>query len=199
MIIERKRRARDREASLAPPYEGQVNPMPLSAEDVSRAALGEAAGLLDQCVAKIVHCVGQLSDEQVWWRPAESMNSIGNLILHLCGNLRQWMVSGIGGAADIRKRPAEFAERGPIPKAELLANLERVVADTKQALKQTSAEDMARTHVIQGFTVTGWAALFHTVPHFNGHTQEIIAYTRMQLGERYKFHWQPASAAEGRE
>ena len=94
--------------------------MSLTADDVAHSVLNEASNLLDRCVIKIAHCLDQLSEEQVWWRPADSMNSIGNLILHLCGNMRQWMVAGIGGAADIRQRSAEFAERGPIPKAELL-------------------------------------------------------------------------------
>jgi hypothetical protein len=67
------------------------------------------------------------------------MNSIGNLILHLCGNMRQWMVSGIGGAADIRQRSAEFAERGPIPKAELLSRLKQVIAETKEAFQRNES------------------------------------------------------------
>ena len=171
--------------------------MPLTADDVSRTALEEAGRLLDECTAKIIHCVDQLTDEQIWWRPAESMNSIGNLILHLCGNLRQWMISGIGGAADTRKRPAEFAERGPIPKAVLLSQLKQVIAEVKGVFARTNAADMQRERRIQGFTVTGWGALFHTVPHFNGHTQEIVSFTRMQLGKSYKFYWQPSTAEQG--
>jgi len=167
--------------------------MPLTADAVSQAVLAEAAALLDQCVTKIAHCLDQLSEEQVWWRPEKSMNSIGNLILHLCGNMRQWMVSGIGGAADIRQRSAEFAERGPIPKAELLSRLKQVIAETKAAFQRTGAADMARERVIQGYTVSGWGAIFHTIPHFNGHTQEIISFTRMQLGDAYKFYWKPAT------
>jgi len=167
--------------------------MPLTADDVTHSVLNEAGNLLDRCVIKIAHCLDQLSEEQVWWRPGDSMNSIGNLILHLCGNMRQWMVAGIGGAADIRQRSAEFAERGPIPKAELLTRLKKVVAETKEAFERTHPADIARERMIQGETVTGWRAIFQTVPHFNGHTQEIISFTRMQLGNAYKFHWTPAT------
>jgi hypothetical protein len=167
--------------------------MSLTADDVSRDVLNEAGSILDRCVIKIAHCLDQLSEEQVWWRPTDSMNSIGNLILHLCGNMRQWMVAGIGGAADIRQRSAEFAERGPIPKAELLTRLKKVVDETKAAFARTNPRDMAREREIQGQTVTGWRAVFQTVPHFNGHTQEIISFTRMQLGDAYKFHWTPAT------
>jgi uncharacterized damage-inducible protein DinB len=171
--------------------------MPLTAEDVSHNVLEEAGRLLDDCLAKIAHCLEQLSEDQVWWRPAESMNSIGNLVLHLTGNVRQWLVSGIGGAVDTRHRPAEFAERGPVPKATLLQGLRQVVDESKAAFRRTTASDMQRQRRIQGFDVTGWEALFHSVPHFNGHTQEIIGITRMQLGGGYKFHWKPATPEQG--
>jgi hypothetical protein len=161
--------------------------MPTTADDVTSAALHEASRVLNQCVLKIGHCLEQLSEEQVWWRPHESMNSIGNLILHLTGNVRQWMVSGIGGHPDVRIRSAEFAERGPIPKAKLLAGLQAVVSETADAFRRATAADMLQPRVIQGYPVTGWGALFDCVPHFNGHTQEIICTTRMQLKERYRF------------
>jgi hypothetical protein len=168
-----------------------------TAEDVTRAALHEAGTELNACLTKIGHCLDQLTEEQVWWRPEESMNSIGNLILHLTGNVRQWMVSGLGGSADVRCRSAEFAERGPVPKAQLLAGLERVVAETVDVLARQTAAHMMTERRIQGFMVTGWAAVFHCVPHFKGHTQEIISYTRMQLRDAYRFHWQPQTLQQG--
>jgi uncharacterized damage-inducible protein DinB len=171
--------------------------MPPTADDVTRAVLEEAGIELDECITKIRHCLGQLTDEQVWWRPTESMNSIGNLILHLTGNVRQWMVSGLGGEADHRDRPAEFAQRDPIPKAMLIAPLEQVVRETKEVFSRLGSEQMLAERTIQGFKVTGWNALFHCVPHFKGHTQEIISFTRMQLQDRYRFHWQPENAAQG--
>jgi Protein of unknown function (DUF1572) len=169
----------------------------LTAEDVSRSALEEANKLLGECTAKIGHCVNQLSDEQIWWRPAASLNSIGNLMLHLCGNLEQWIVSGIGGAADTRRRPAEFAERGPMPKSVLVDKLTRVVAAAQQTLARSNPAELARERTIQGFTTTGWGAIFHSVPHFNGHAQEVVCYTRMQLGDAYKFYWQPQTPEQG--
>jgi Protein of unknown function (DUF1572) len=171
--------------------------MSLTAEDVTRSALDEANRLLDECAARIAHCVNQLSDGQVWWRPAKSMNSIGNLILHLSGNLQQWIVSGIGGVADVRRRPAEFAERGPIPGSVLLDKLTQVVGAAKQTLSTVGPGELQRQRTIQGFTVTGWAAVLHSIPHFNGHTQEIISLTRMQLGDEYKFYWQPQTPEQG--
>jgi len=176
-----------------------VTSMPTTptADDITRAVLAEANAVFDQCQTKIEHCLAQLTDEQVWWRPHESLNSIGNLVLHLSGNVRQWIVSGIGEAPDVRRRPAEFSEQGPIPKATVLHQLATVVAEAKSVLDRATTEGMLTERRIQGFNVTGWGALFHTLPHFNGHTQEIICLTRTQLGDRYRFHWQPASPEQG--
>jgi hypothetical protein len=119
------------------------------------------------------------------------------LILHLCGNVRQWIVAGLGGAADGRDRPAEFSERGPIPKDELLRRLAAVVDEARAVLARQTARQLLETRRIQGFAVTGLKAIFDSVPHFRGHTQEIISMTRMQLGDAYKFGWAPTTPEQG--
>src|SRR5436853_7764032 len=101
----------------------------MNGDDLARAVAAEAAQELKNALARIKHCVKQLSDEQIWWRDTPAMNSIGNLILHLCGNVRQWIIAGLGDATDTRNRHAEFAERGPIPRAELMVQVEQVVDD----------------------------------------------------------------------
>src|SRR5437870_5090158 len=106
----------------------------INADKLAAAVGAEAANEMTSALGKIKHCLGQLSDEQVWRRSQPSLNSIGNLILHLCGNLRQWVVAGVGSASDVRNRPAEFAERGPIPKEELMRSLETVVEEAKHIL-----------------------------------------------------------------
>jgi hypothetical protein len=162
------------------------------------AAVGKAAGQeLSEALGRITHCLNQLTDEQVWSRPSPPMNSIGNLLLHLRGNLRQWLVSGLGGAKDVRERPKEFAERGPIPKEELLRLLREVVSDAQKALATVSPDELLRPRRIQGFNVTGIEAIFSSVPHFRGHTQEIIHMTRNLLGDTYRFAWTPATPEEG--
>jgi hypothetical protein len=160
--------------------------------------INETCHALDQAVLRIEHCTEQLTEEQVWWRPNEDMNSIGNLVLHLTGNVRQWIVAGLGGQADVRNRPAEFSERGPMAKAELLERLKSVVAEGKEVLARATAEDLLSKRRIQGFDKTGWGAIFDCLPHFKGHTQEIICLTRMQLGSPYRMYWQPQTADQGR-
>jgi hypothetical protein len=169
----------------------------MTADELATAVGTEAANELTSALAKITHCLAQLADEQVWWRARPALNSIGNLVLHLCGNLRQWIVAGLGEAADLRDRPAEFAERGPIPKGELLRRLETGVREAKEVLSRLTPRQLGQARRIQGFEVTGLAAIFDSVPHFRGHTQEIVSLTRMQLGDAYKFAWTPATAEEG--
>jgi hypothetical protein len=142
---------------------------------------------LDEGMAKIEHCLGQLTDADVWHRPSEPMNSIGNLLLHLCGNVRQWIVSGVGGSPDTRARPAEFAERGPIAKDELLRRLREAVVAAGDALRRSSADELLRPRHVQHGEVTGVRAIVGSVSHFVGHVQEIVHMTRRLLGERYRF------------
>ncbi len=169
----------------------------MTADELAAAVGAAAAHEMDSARKRIQHCLGQLTDEQVWCRSQPSLNSVGNLILHLCGNLRQWIVAGVGGAPDVRNRPAEFAERGPIPKDELLCRLEAVVEEARRVLAGVDARQLAEVRRIQGFDVTGLAAIFDSIPHFRGHTQEIVHMTRRQLGDAYQFAWTPTTPEQG--
>jgi hypothetical protein len=169
----------------------------MTADELATVVGDAAAHELESALNRIRHCVNQLNDEQVWRRSQPSLNSTGNLILHLCGNLRQWIVAGLGGVADHRNRPAEFSERGPIPKDELLARLEAIVEEAKRILTGADARQLAGVRRIQGFDVTGAVAIFDSVPHFRGHTQEIVHMTRLQLGDAYRFAWTPTTPEQG--
>jgi hypothetical protein len=165
--------------------------MSASAQDVSQAVLTGARESLAKGMKKIHHCLNQLTDEQLWWRPRAEMNSIANLMLHLAGNLRQWIVAGVGGAPDVRDRPGEFADRSGEPKAAVLEKLAGVVRECEEVLARLDADQLLSRRRIQGFDVTVMKAIFDVVPHFQGHVQEIIHMTREQLGEAYKFDFVP--------
>ena len=169
----------------------------MTADELAAVVGSAAAHELDAALTRIKHCLGQLTDEQVWMRSEPGLNSIGNLILHLSGNLRQWIVAGVGGFPDTRNRPAEFAERGSIPKEELIRRLEGAVEEAKRVLAGVDAQHIVTPRRIQGFDVTGAAAIFDSVPHFRGHTQEIVHMTRLQLGDSYQFAWTPTTPEEG--
>lgn len=143
--------------------------------------------LLQQYLPWLRACLDKLSEEEIWWRPNEKSNSAGNLILHLCGNVRQWIIHGVGGAPDARNRPAEFSERRPIPKAGLLAQLEATLAEADLVLQQVKADDLLQPRVIQGFDQTVLSAIFHVVEHFSYHTGQMIYLTKMRTGEDLKF------------
>jgi hypothetical protein len=159
--------------------------------DAAGLFLAAARQSLAEGLRKVEHCVRQLNEEHVWWRPQPGMNSVANLMLHLSGNLRQWIVSGIGGARDIRNRPAEFADRLELPKMNILSMLRSTVREADEVMEKLDATRLKEPRRIQGFDTSVTAAIFDTVAHFRGHTQEIIHMTREMLGDKYKFDFIP--------
>jgi uncharacterized damage-inducible protein DinB len=143
--------------------------------------------LEEQYGPRITRCLELLSEEDIWWRPHSTSNSVGNLVLHLSGNVRQWIISGLGGAPDVRERDQEFAELGPIPRPALVARLEETVAEAGGVLGRLTARDLERERVIQGFRVTGFKAIFHIAEHFAYHAGQIILITKLRRGEDLGF------------
>ncbi|HEX8774359.1 MAG TPA: DinB family protein [Pyrinomonadaceae bacterium] len=137
---------------------------------------------------KIERCLEELTDTDVWWRAAEESNSIGNLILHLAGNARQWIVSGVGGAKDLRVRQREFDEREMMPRSELLALLRRTLAEVDDVLARLDGSLLMERRRIQGHDVTVLEAIFHVVEHFSMHTGQIILLTKMLTKKDLRFY-----------
>jgi uncharacterized damage-inducible protein DinB len=135
----------------------------------------------------IVKSLQQLSEEEIWWRPNPPSNSAGNLVLHLCGNVRQWIVSHLGGAEFERKRDLEFSEKGPIPRNKLVAQLRRTVRDACRVLARLSDDSLAQKHTIQGLHVNGLEAVYHVVEHFSYHTGQIIYITKLKRAQDLRF------------
>jgi Protein of unknown function (DUF1572) len=162
-----------------------------SNDEIGSAFIDAARNNLAESMSKIEHCVGQLSDEQIWWRPRAEMNSIANLMLHLSGNVRQWIVAGVGRKADIRNRPKEFSDKSGRTKAEILGILKAVVGQADATLESLKSAQLTDARRIQGYDTTVLKAIFDCLPHFRGHAQEIIHMTREQLGDRYQFDFVP--------
>ena len=136
---------------------------------------------------RILRCLKELSLQQIWWRPNEASNSVGNLVLHLEGNVRQWIISGLGGAPDNRQRDQEFSERRPMQRQALATHLQKTVVEACRVLHGLSAEDLARVHTTQKYQVTGLEAAFHVAEHFSHHAGQIILLTKMLTGSDLKF------------
>lgn len=148
---------------------------------------------LEQCCGRIEVCVAKLTPEQVWGRGGEHQNAIGNLLLHLAGNVRQWILSGIGGAPDTRVRDEEFAARRGIDPADLVERLKATVKEAEEVIRGLSAEQLMERMVVQGYDVTKLEAIFHVVEHFTGHTFQIIFATKLLTGEDMGFYAHLAS------
>jgi uncharacterized damage-inducible protein DinB len=144
--------------------------------------------LLEDYLPKIRACLELLSEEDVWWRGPETNNSVGNLLLHLSGNVRQWIVSSIGGEKDRRNRPAEFAARGSSTKQALLQQLEETLHEAGETLARFDVSRLTERRTIQGMDVTCLEAIFHVVEHFSGHTGQIIYITKLRTGKDLKFY-----------
>jgi uncharacterized damage-inducible protein DinB len=149
-------------------------------ETVSAAFIAEARRLLKtEYLPKLERCLEQLSDEQIWWRPNDSSNSIGNLLLHLSGNARQWIVCSLGGKADERIRDAEFQERSVLPREQLLSQLRETIADVDSVLGSFDSALLLNKYPIQGTESTALDAILHVTEHFSMHTGQIILLTKM--------------------
>lgn len=148
--------------------------------EISQAFIASARGYFAQdYLPKIERCLELLTDEQIWWRANPQSNSIGNLLLHLSGNVRQWIVCSLGGAPDARDRDSEFAQRGIIPRDELLARLRQTLNEADATLGEFDPDKLLERHVIQGLDVTALDAIFHVVEHFSMHTGQIIMMAKM--------------------
>lgn len=154
--------------------------------------------LREEFLPRIRAAVERLTDDQVWWRPNEASNSIGNLMLHLSGNVTQWIVGGVGGQPVTRDRQREFDERTPIPRSELLAALSRAVESAVRILDELDPAVLAERRVIQGMDVTVMHAVYHVVEHFSMHTGQILMLTKMLTAEDLKLYDFPGGVARKR-
>lgn len=150
--------------------------------DVSRRTL------LEEYWPRMRGCVESLSDDQVWWRPNEASNSIGNLLLHLNGNVRQWLVTSFTGVDDARDRPAEFAERAIVSTAALVRQLDATLQEASVVLARLTSSDLLRTLHIQGYDVSGLHAVYHVVEHFGMHYGQVLYVTKLLRAESLGFY-----------
>jgi uncharacterized damage-inducible protein DinB len=137
------------------------------------------ASFAEDYLPKIERCLELLTDDQIWWRANPQSNSIGNLLLHLSGNVRQWIVCSLGGALDERNRDSEFSERRIFPRDELLARLRQTLTEADHTLAKFDPDQLLGMRVIQGLDVTALEAIFHVVEHFSMHTGQIIMMAKM--------------------
>lgn len=137
---------------------------------------------------KLRHCVNVLPREAVWSRPNKSSNSIGNLLLHLTGNVTEWILGGVGGKPIKRHRASEFAQTDGADAGTLLDNLGAVLRDADTVLAGLTEQDLERSIVIQKRDTTILGAIYHVVEHFAMHTGQIVLMTKIQAPGKIQFY-----------
>jgi uncharacterized damage-inducible protein DinB len=137
---------------------------------------------------RIAKCLAELNEDEVWQRPNESSNSIGNLILHLCGNITQYIISSIGGEADNRVRDEEFVATSGYTKAELLNKLETTVSKAVAVIKNCDNESLLKVRSVQGFTYSGIGNIIHVTEHYSYHTGQIALLTKIMKNKDLGFY-----------
>jgi uncharacterized damage-inducible protein DinB len=155
--------------------------------------------LKDEYWPRICCCIDSLTEEQIWWRPNDASNSIGNLLLHLNGNVRQWILAPLGGIGNTRDRDAEFTQRRQLSTAALRSALDQTLKDADQILSGLKTADLLKTYTIQRYeSITALAAIYHVVEHFSMHCGQILYVTKLLSGTDLGFYrqlsgWGPVS------
>ncbi len=134
---------------------------------------------IDENTSKIKACMKQLDEKDIWFRHNEHVNSVGNIILHLCGNIRQWIISSLGGAPDIRERDFEFSTMGGFTKEELTSKWQDTMQEAVTVITDTSPENLLRRRVVQGTAHSGIGIIIHVTEHYSYHTGQIIFLTKL--------------------
>jgi len=162
--------------------------------NLDRLFLDCSATRLLQLTSRIETCLASLDERQVWMRGGDNQNAVGNLVLHLRGNVRQWIVSGVGGRPDVRDRDSEFAAREGLAPDELARRLHETVEEAAAVLGGVTAERLAQRVVIQQYENSALEAIYHVVEHFSMHAGQIIFATKMSTGRDLGFysHLNPA-------
>jgi len=141
--------------------------------------IGQAIHWIDENTQKLATCVQELNDSEIWKRPNLHSNSVGNIILHLCGNMRQYAISSLGNSKDVRERDKEFSADGGYSGAELFKKLTDTVEQAKKIIQSTTEEELLRERKVQGYTHSGIGIILHVTEHYSYHTGQIIFWTKL--------------------
>ena len=137
---------------------------------------------------RIRQCINELSEDEVWQRPNDASNSVGNLVLHLCGNITQYAIASLGNRPDQRDRDAEFAAEGGFSKTELMEKLARTVAEAVATIRAAGRDEMLRVRTVQGFRMSGIGIAVHVCEHYSYHSGQIAFWTKLLKNKDLGFY-----------
>ena len=143
---------------------------------------------MDESLRMIEISLSKVSEVQVWQKPNASLNSIGNLILHLCGNMTQYGIASLQETEDTRQRDLEFSTEGGLTKEELLEKLKDTVNEVKATFHSVSMKRLLALKQVQGFNFSGIGNIIHAVEHFSYHTGQIAFWVKQLNNEQLGFY-----------
>ena len=164
---------------------------------IGDAFIEESKNCVNTVRGRINHCLDQLGDEDIWWAPDKGGNCIGVIVQHLLGNLRQWIISGVGGATDVRDRPREFRVGEKSPKAALQRQLNEILDAVIETYSSLPAAQLLEMRRIQGYDESVLGAIYGTMTHLELHAGQIVWITRMRRGGAYEEWCKPATKEQG--
>ena len=141
--------------------------------------IAQAIHRIDENTQKLETCIQELNETEIWKRPNLHSNSVGNIILHLCGNIRQYAISSLGNSKDVRERDKEFSADGGYAGPELLKKLTDTIEHAKNVIQNTTEEELFRERKVQGYTHSGIGIILHVTEHYSYHTGQIIFWTKL--------------------
>ncbi len=150
---------------------------------ISKELIKTCADTLKDDLDKIRVCLNSMDEDKIWWRANAASNSLGNILLHLAGNVRQYILCGIGDREDTRVRSFEFEAKGPIPKTDLMNKLTATVEQAMQIILGCDEDKLVRTKQIQGKMQSGTMIIIHVTEHFSYHTGQIAYMTKSWSGK----------------
>ena len=144
--------------------------------------------VFEESYARIYKCLTMLNEKQLWSSPNSTIPSAGCQIMHLCGNARQWILSGLGELPDNRDRDQEFIVQENIRKSDFIFLLENLKSQLNRYFQELTEENLEEIYSIQGFNVTGFSAIAHVMEHFSYHTGQITLLTKIHTGKETGFY-----------
>jgi len=143
---------------------------------------------MGESAARITKCVNELTEEEVWARPNTNLSSVANLVLHLCGNISQYIIMSLGNERYARERDTEFAAIGSHTKSELLQVFSDTMEHATTIIKVATGEELRRTRNVQGFTMTGIGVVVHVTEHLSYHTGQVAMHTKLRRDKDLGFY-----------
>jgi uncharacterized damage-inducible protein DinB len=143
---------------------------------------------INENTKRIIKCLNEIDETEIWQRPNENSNSIGNIILHLCGNIRQYIISSLGETEDVRIRDVEFSTKDGFNKSELLLKLNAIINEAVRVIESADEKRLLKLYSVQGFDLSGVGIIIHVTEHYSYHIGQIAFWVKQLKNKDLGFY-----------